>query len=58
VQASDTKEATQTALQQQLQFAEALNDEVAYQGKALSMFTAINVLFLPLGFFSQVGSPL
>ncbi|KAA8912326.1 hypothetical protein FN846DRAFT_324757 [Sphaerosporella brunnea] len=53
VQAGDTKTATQTALNQQLKYAEALNDEVAYQGKTISMFTAINVLFLPLGFFAQ-----
>jgi hypothetical protein len=42
-------------MQQQLFFAEALNDEITYQGKALSMFTALNVLFLPLGFLSQVS---
>jgi hypothetical protein len=55
VQSTDSAEATQSAMQQQLQFAEALNDEITYQGKALSMFTALNVLFLPLGFLSQVS---
>jgi uncharacterized protein YoxC len=42
------------AAKEQVKRAEALNDEIAYQGKAISAFTALNVLFLPLGFFAQV----
>ena len=46
--------ALKDALKEQTSYAEALNDEVTYQGRAISAFTALNVLFLPLGFFSQV----
>ena len=38
--------------------AQVLNDEIVTQGKALSAFTVVNVLFLPLGFFSQVSTAL
>ena len=42
------------AIQEQIRCAEALNNEMTYQGKSISAFTALNVFFLPLGFFSQV----
>ena len=41
--------------QAQVKALEDVSAEVAYQGKTLSMFTALNVLFLPLGFLSQVS---
>ena len=46
--------ALKDAVKEQTRYAEALNDEVSYQGRTISAFTALNVLFLPLGFFSQV----
>ncbi|KAF8247336.1 hypothetical protein K440DRAFT_305690 [Wilcoxina mikolae CBS 423.85] len=48
------QKAIKETVQEQLRNAEILGDEITYQGKTLSMFTAVNVLFLPLGFFSQV----
>lgn len=53
VEQKDTTTLQQT-IQEQIRYAEALNDEVTYQGKSISAFTALNVFFLPLGFFSQV----
>ncbi|KAI5809212.1 hypothetical protein BZA77DRAFT_391827 [Pyronema omphalodes] len=38
---------------EQVRQAEALTEEIAFQGRAVSAFTALNVLFLPLGFFAQ-----
>lgn len=37
---------------------QVLNDEIVTQGKTLSAFTVVNILFLPLGFFSQVSTVL
>jgi hypothetical protein len=34
-----------------------LNEEIAWQGKTLSVFTWVATVFLPLGFFSQVSGP-
>jgi hypothetical protein len=39
------------SLNDQVRYAEALSEEV---GKTISMFTLVNVLFLPFGFFSQL----
>jgi hypothetical protein len=43
-------------LQEQIRLAASLEAEVSFQGKALSMFTAVTVLFLPLSFLAQVIS--
>ncbi|CCX14991.1 Protein of unknown function [Pyronema omphalodes CBS 100304] len=49
----DSNVVTKEVAKEQMKYAEALNDEIAYQGKSISAFTALNVLFLPLGFFAQ-----
>ncbi|KAI5788996.1 hypothetical protein EDC01DRAFT_728827 [Geopyxis carbonaria] len=41
------------AISEQTAQAEQLTEEIAWQGKTLSAFTIVNVIFLPLGFFSQ-----
>lgn len=45
----------QHAQEQRIQ-AQALQDEIEFQGKALSAFTIVNVLFLPLAFFTQAST--
>ena len=37
--------------------ADALQEEIEVQGKTLSAFTVVNVLFLPLGFFTSASTP-
>lgn len=54
---STEQEVIKETVKEQLRNAELLGDEITTQGKTLSMFTAVNVLFLPLGFFSQVYNP-
>ena len=45
----------QQALEQQAQ-GQALHDEVEAQGRSVSAFTAVSLLFLPLGFFTQAST--
>lgn len=44
--------ALKDAIREQISYTEALNDEVTYQGGTASVFTALDVLSLPLGVFS------
>jgi len=43
-----------TGLEEQKGQMQALQDEIAFQGKTVSIFTVLSVIFLPLEFFSQV----
>ena len=42
--------------QEQLAQAQALQEEIEIQGRTLSTFTIVNVLFLPLAFFTQAST--
>jgi hypothetical protein len=42
------------SLNDQVRYAEAPSEEVEWQGKTISTFTLVNVLFLQFGFFSQL----
>lgn len=46
----------ETKLSEQQDQAQALQDEIASQGKTISIFTVLNLVFLPLSFFTQVNS--
>lgn len=48
-------ESLDEAIIEQNQQAQSLKDEMTWQGSVLSMFTAVTVLFLPLGFFTAVS---
>jgi hypothetical protein len=52
--AAQTQELKSELLEREPQ-AQALNDEIAARGKTLYAFTVVNVLSLPLGFFSSVS---
>ena len=43
-------------VQEQRVQAQALQEEIEIQGKTLSAFTVVNVLFLPLAFFTQAST--
>ncbi|KAI5788495.1 hypothetical protein EDC01DRAFT_660339 [Geopyxis carbonaria] len=52
-----SSEELQSTMQEQLDAqkvqGQALQDEITFQAKAISLFTVLNAIFLPLGFFSQ-----
>lgn len=55
-QAQELKKELSEQAQAQEQRAQTLQDEIEFQGKTLSAFMIVNVLFLPLGFFTQVST--
>jgi hypothetical protein len=49
------QESTQeTILAKQASHQEALQADISFQGKTISLFTIINLAFMPLQFFAQV----
>lgn len=55
-QAQELKKELSEQAQAQEQRAQALQEEIEIQGKTLSAFTIVNVLFLPLAFFTQAST--
>ena len=55
-QAQELVQVQERHAQEQRIQAKALQEEIEIQGKTLSAFTVVNVLFLPLAFFTSAST--